>query len=144
MSEFSDHPGDLWGSRVLGSERQLFRVNEEDGDTSDVELRPHATRSFADLSHSLSLMNFPQLCANTIKTIDHIEEKSMTKREFKLKYEKDPSRPAVITGCTANAIWPAGSEHWSPEALKSTLGAETRLEVAQQGKNLLLKKIFSW
>lgn len=143
MTERRD-PGELWGSRTLGTERQLFRVNAEDeeggdGDScADVELRPHESRATAGLAQTLAHMDFPAMCSRTIKSIDHIEEASMTTQAFKLAYEKSPSRPAIISGCTSRSEWPAGHTHWAPEVLQTSLGADTRLEVSQQGVWLIL------
>ena len=135
MTEFSHQPGDLWGSRTLGTQRQLFRVNEDD-DFSDKQLRPYASRATAGLAQKLSLIDFPAMCSRTINSIDHMEESSMTTQAFKVAYERSPSRPAVISGCTSKSAWPAGTRHWTPEVLKATLGADTRLEVAQQGERV--------
>lgn len=138
MTEFAaHHAGDLWGSRTLGTHRQLFSVNVNEVDTSEPDnkqLRPAGSRATAGLAQKLSLMDFPAMCSQTINSIDHIEESSMTTQAFKVAYESGPSRPAVIHGCTSRSPWPAGATHWAPEVLKTTLGADMRLEVSQQGK----------
>lgn len=132
MAEVSHDPGDLWGSRTLGTRRQLFRINE-DGDFSDVQLRHPDSKASAGLAVKLSLMDFPAMCSKTIEPIDRIEESSMTTQEFKLAYERSPSRPAVVSGCTDKFKCPAGDKHWALERLRTSLGEGTRLEVAQQG-----------
>ncbi len=46
--------------------------------------------------------------------------------------------PALISGCTDIAAWPAGAEFWSPAALEASIGASSRFEVAQSDATVSL------
>jgi hypothetical protein len=91
----------LRASRVLGSFRQLFSDDDDDGKVKPktFELRPHTTRSSAGLAALLSSEEIRAVLSNTNDTVRRVDI-SFTSAQFSAEYPSDSSFvPLVLLEC---------------------------------------------
>ena len=125
---------DLYASRSQGTARQLFGgqfLNE--GDPEEFLIRPKFSRHVAHIATAMGdLMSFADKSIVTAVeniTIDRLAESDCSIDEFQHRFQVPGNqKPAMISGCTLAAPWPAGSLHWDIDVLESVIGRNRRFE----------------
>ena len=107
-----DNDSELWASRTIGSERQLWSISRNlEGQPHKFLLRPSKSRAFSGLALALALdaLNSPTRASDVARF-----DGKCSKAEFD-NVCGIPGQPAIITGCQDAAKWPAGEGFWYAE-----------------------------